>query len=257
MSKDPDVVIYGLHTVQMVLQRNPAAVHALYIDATRIDQRMHALIEVAQLTKLAIHKVSKNDLEQQVGEVAHQGVVAHVAPRAIGDENELFDLLDALDAVPFLLVLDGVQDPHNLGACLRTADAAGIHAVIAPKDRACGLTATVRKVACGAAEVMPFIQVTNLARTLRGLKERGIWCVGLDANTDSSLYQLDLRGPLALVMGAEGTGLRQLTCQHMDHLGQLPMAGAVSSLNVSVSTGIALYEAVRQRKGIAQKPVAK
>jgi 23S rRNA (guanosine2251-2'-O)-methyltransferase len=132
-----------------------------------------------------------------------------------------------------------------------------VQAVIAPKDRACGLTATVRKVACGAAEVLPFIQVTNLARTLRGLKERGIWCVGLDANTDHSLYQLDLTGPLAVVMGAEGAGLRQLTAQHMDHLAQLPMAGSVSSLNVSVSTGIALYEAVRQRKGIAQKPVAK
>ena len=257
MSKDSHVVIYGLHTVHMVLQRNPVLVQALFIDATRIDQRMQALIEVAQLTKLAIHKVSKNELEQQVGEVAHQGVVAHVAARAIGDENELFALLDTLNAVPFLLVLDGVQDPHNLGACLRTADAAGVHAVIAPKDRACGLTATVRKVACGAAEVVPFIQVTNLARTLRDLKQRGIWCVGLDANTDQSLYNLDLRGPLAVVMGAEGAGLRQLTSQHMDYLAQLPMAGAVSSLNVSVSTGITLYEAVRQRKGIAQKASSK
>lgn len=247
MNTAPTSLIYGLHTVQMVLQHHPERIRTLLIDAARLDARMQVLLQAAQQAGIAIHKVTKEELDKQAGEVTHQGVLAHVAPRQAEGENALEDLLDGLAAPPFLLVLDGVTDPHNLGACLRTADAAGVHAVIVPKDRACGLTATVRKVASGAAEVVPFIQVTNLARTLRGLKERGIWCVGLDANTPQTLYQLDLKGPLAIVMGAEGAGLRQLTRDLMDFLALLPMAGAVSSLNVSVSTGIALYEAVRQR----------
>lgn len=240
-------VIYGLHTVQMVLTRHPERVRGVFIDATRMDARMHALQAAAQAAGIQVNKISKEELNKQAGEVAHQGVVAQVVPREIEGENALEDVLDRLQVPPFLLALDGVTDPHNLGACLRTADAAGVHAVIVPKDRACGLTATVRKVACGAAEVIPFIQVTNLARTLRALKERNIWCVGLDAGATQSLYELDLKGPLAIVMGAEGSGLRQLTRELMDYLGQLPMEGAVDSLNVSVSTGVALYEALRQR----------
>jgi len=248
MKSAPFAVIYGLHTVQMVLTHHPQRVRSVLIDAGRMDARMQSLLEAAQAAGIQVQKIDKDELHQQAGDVAHQGVLAQVIPREVEGENALEDLLDGLQVPPFLLVLDGVTDPHNLGACLRTADAAGAHAVIVPKDRACGLTATVRKVACGAAEIVPFFQVTNLARTLRALKERNIWCVGLDAGASQSLYELDLKGPLAMVMGAEGSGLRQLTRELMDFLGQLPMTGAVSSLNVSVSTGIALYEAVRQRQ---------
>ncbi len=247
MKSEQLAVIYGIHTVQMVLTHNPERIRNIVIDAARLDVRMQTLLAAAQAAGIQVQKVSKEELHKQAGDVTHQGVVAQVVPREIEGENALEDLLDRLQVPPFLLALDGVTDPHNLGACLRTADAAGVHGVIVPKDRACGLTATVRKVACGAAEIIPFIQVTNLARTLRALKERNIWCVGLDAGANQSLYQLDLQGPLVIVMGAEGSGLRQLTRELMDYLGQLPMEGAVSSLNVSVSTGIALYEALRQR----------
>lgn len=248
MKSEQLAVIYGLHTVQMVLTHHPQRVRSVIIDAGRMDARMQSLLQTAQLAGIQVQKIAKDEFLKQVGDVAHQGVLAQVIPREVGGENALEDLLDALQVPPFLLALDGVTDPHNLGACLRTADAAGVHAVIVPKDRACGLTSTVRKVACGAAEIVPFFQVTNLARTLRALKERNIWCIGLDAGAGQSLYELDLKGPLALVMGAEGSGLRQLTRELMDFLGQLPMTGAVSSLNVSVSTGVALYEALRQRQ---------
>jgi 23S rRNA (guanosine2251-2'-O)-methyltransferase len=164
------------------------------------------------------------------------------------DEEGLKQLLDNLDEAPLLLVLDGVTDPHNLGACLRTADGAGVHAVIVPRDKACGLTPVVRKVASGAAETVPLVQVTNLARTLKALKQRNIWLMGTDLDTEQELYQADMTGPLALVMGAEGKGMRRLTRENCDFLVKLPMQGAVQSLNVSVSTGICLYEAVRQRK---------
>lgn len=247
MKNDSLSTIYGLHTVQMVLERQPDRVRTLLVDDSRHDARLQTLLATAQRAGIAINKISKEELQKQAGDVAHQGVLAHVAPREASGENDLEDLLDALTVPPFLLVLDGVTDPHNLGACLRTADAAGVHAVVVPKDRACGLTAVVRKVASGAAEVLPFIQVTNLARTVRALKERGIWCVGLEGEASQSIYQTDLKGPLALVMGAEGVGLRQLTRELMDFHARLPMAGAVSSLNVSVATGIVLYEAVRQR----------
>ena len=163
------------------------------------------------------------------------------------NENDLYDLLDQLEDTPFLLVLDGVTDPHNLGACLRTADAAGIQAVIAPKDNAAGLTPTARKVASGAAETVPFIPVTNLARTLDNLKERGIWLTGTSDKASQNLYQADLKGPMALVMGAEGAGIRRLTEERCDFLVSIPMQGQVSSLNVSVATGVCLYEALRQR----------
>jgi 23S rRNA (guanosine2251-2'-O)-methyltransferase len=177
----------------------------------------------------------------------HQGVVAEVLPRASDPETQLEEALESAAGAPLLLVLDGVQDPHNLGACLRSADAAGVAAVIVPRDRAAGMTPVVRKVAAGAAETVPLVAVVNLARTLRQLKERGIWLVGTDDTADKGLYEADLKGPLALVMGSEGEGLRRLTRECCDLLVSIPMAGAVESLNVSVATGVALFEAVRQR----------
>lgn len=180
----------------------------------------------------------------------HTDFTADVTVR---NEDDLFDILDSLKEPPFLLILDGVQDPHNLGACLRSADAAGVHAVIAPKDRAVSLTDTVRKIACGAAEHVPFVTVTNLARTLKELKEAGLWLVGTADGAEQSLYDIDLTGPLALVMGAEGKGLRRLTREHCDFLVHIPMAGSVECLNVSVATGVCLFEAVRQRRRTSQK----
>jgi len=185
-------------------------------------------------------------LSRMAGSAGHQGVVARV--HAVQLAKSLDDLLDELTVPPLLLVLDGVTDPHNLGACLRVADGAGAHAVIAPKDHAVGVNATVAKVASGAAETIPYFMVTNLARTLGELKERSIWCVGLSDDAEKTLYQSDLKGPTALVMGAEGPGMRQLTRQTCDQLVSIPMLGAVESLNVSVASGICLYEAVRQRQ---------
>lgn len=176
----------------------------------------------------------------------------HSAPKGRGrvlDDNGLFDLLDKLKMPPFLLVLDGVQDPHNLGACMRTAEAAGVHAIIAPRDRAVSLTDTVSRIACGAAEKLPFAQITNLARVLDQLKERGIWTVGAASEATQSLFATDLSGPLAIVIGFEGSGLRRLTCEKCDMLVQIPMLGTMESLNVSVATGVCLFEAVRQRLG--------
>jgi len=181
-------------------------------------------------------------------EVRHQGVIGRLQPSRERNERDLELLLDGLEHPPFLLVLDGVQDPHNLGACLRTADAAGVDAVIAPRDRAAGLTATACKVACGAAQTVPFIRVTNLARTLGRLQKAGIWLVGAAGEEDRELYQADLTGPLAIVVGGEGRGLRRLTRERCDLLVSIPMAGIVESLNVSVATGICLYEALRQRR---------
>ena len=184
-------------------------------------------------------------LARLAGSAGHQGVVARVEPLAA--THSLDDLLDAVEGPPLLLVLDGITDPHNLGACLRVADGAGAHAVIAPKDHAVGINATVAKVASGAAETVPYFMVTNLARTLGELKERSIWCTGLSDDAPATLYQADLKGPLALVLGAEGTGMRQLTRKTCDALVSIPMRGGVESLNVSVASGICLYEAVRQR----------
>ena len=188
-----------------------------------------------------------NDLDRMAGGGVHQGVVAEVTDVAVPGEGELDDIVRAAGPAVLLLVLDGIQDPHNLGACLRTADAAGVHAVIAPRDRAAGLTAVARKVAAGAAESVPFIQVTNLARTLAHLKQLGVWIVGTAGQAELDLYQADLKGPLALVMGSEGAGLRRLTREACDFTVRLPMRGVVESLNVSVATGVVLYEVVRQR----------
>lgn len=243
-------LLYGLHAVQAAL-RADRPVAELWVKAGRHDRRMQAVVHLARQRDIAIHDADRAGLEALVGDVRHQGLVARLDLAATGAQlaDNFRALLAGLEEPPFLLVLDGVQDPHNLGACLRTANAAGVHAVIAPRDRAVGLTPAVRKVASGAAETTPFIRVTNLARTLRELKEAGIWLVGTAGEAGSSLYEADLKGPLALVLGAEGSGLRRLTAEQCDYLVCLPMAGTVESLNVSVAAGICLYEAVRQRSG--------
>jgi 23S rRNA (guanosine2251-2'-O)-methyltransferase len=241
-------LIFGLHAVQAALEQSPDTVLELWLDSKRHDRRMARIVELAQQAGTPVHPVDRDILDRRVPNGKHQGVVAQIAAPAAKTEADLTALLDRLDEPPFLLVLDGVTDPHNLGACLRSADAAGVHAVIVPKDRAASLTSTAIKVASGAAQTVPFIQVTNLSRTLRELKEAGIWLVGLDGYAEQSLYELDLKGPLAIVMGAEGQGLRRLTKEHCDFLALIPMVGSVESLNVSVATGICLFEALRQRQ---------
>jgi 23S rRNA (guanosine2251-2'-O)-methyltransferase len=238
-------VLFGFHAVGVRLRTAPKSIVELYVDATRKDARMRQFLQKAQEAGLRTIESDGLRLARLAGSAGHQGVVARVEPLA--QTSSLDDLLDALQAPPLLLVLDGVTDPHNLGACLRVADGAGAHAVIAPKDHAVGVNATVAKVASGAAETVPYFMVTNLARTLGELKERNIWCLGLSDEATQTLYQSDLKGPTALVMGAEGTGLRQLTRKTCDALVSIPMLGAVESLNVSVASGICLYEAVRQR----------
>jgi 23S rRNA (guanosine2251-2'-O)-methyltransferase len=240
--------VFGLHAVEALLSRNPQQIERILLDAQRRDPRMQHLRELARTANVVVESVDREELETLAGSgQRHQGVVAQCQATAGYDENDLTLLLDRLPEAPFLLILDGVQDPHNLGACLRSADAAGVHAVIAPKDRASGLTATARKVASGAAETVPYVQVTNLARSLRMLKERGIWLVGAAGEADIDLYQQDLSGPLALVLGAEGQGLRRLTREECDYLVKIPLHGTVASLNVSVACGICLFEARRQR----------
>lgn len=240
--------IYGLHAVQAALERNAGRLTEVWVEKDRKDARMQAVLDASSSHRIAVRKVSRKELDALASDARHQGVAARMQDREAGREEGLEPLLDGLTEPPFLLILDGVQDPHNLGACLRTAAAAGVHALIAPRDRAVGLTPVARKVASGAAETVPFIQVTNLARTLRMLKERGIWTVGADAGGDGDLFSVDLRGPLALVMGAEGQGLRRLTKEHCDTLARIPMTERVESLNVSVATGVFLFEAVRQRR---------
>jgi len=238
-------VLFGFHAVGVRLRTAPKTIVELYVDATRRDARMRQFVQKAQEAGLRPVEADGLRLSRLAGSAGHQGVVARVEP--LPTTTSLDDLLDGLQGPPLLLVLDGVTDPHNLGACLRVADGAGAHAVIAPKDHAVGLNATVAKVASGAAETVPYFMVTNLARTLGELKERNIWCLGLSDEADQTLYQSDLKGPTALVMGAEGTGLRQLTRKTCDALVSIPMRGAVESLNVSVASGICLYEALRQR----------
>lgn len=248
MAKSSAYYIYGLNTVQAVLDHSPERVLVLMVDNARKDDRIETIKQLAKQLGLSIQGMDSRSFERQVGDVNHQGVMAQVKQAAPLHEQALHSQLEALSSPALLLCLDGVQDPHNLGACLRTADAAGVHAVIAPKDRACSLTATVSKVASGAAEVVPFYAVTNLARCLREIKQQGVWCIGLAAEAQGSYYDQKLTGPLAIVMGAEGKGLRRLTRETCDELTHLPMLGSVSSLNVSVSAGVALFEVVRQRQ---------
>ncbi len=245
-------IAYGLHAVAALLQRSPQQVARLLVQSGRHDGRMQKLLGQARRDGIVIDELPRAELDRRCSG-NHQGVIAELAgagtdePAASWREEDLPGLVEAA-AEPLLLVLDGVTDPHNLGACLRSADAAGVTAVIAPKDKAAGLTPVVRKVACGAAEHVPFIQVTNLARTLQQLQEAGVWIVGTAGEATETLYEQKLTGPLALVLGAEGAGMRRLTKERCDFLVSLPMAGSVSSLNVSVAAGICLFEAVRQRR---------
>ncbi len=238
--------IFGLHSVSAFMERHPEDVLELFVLKDREDQRMTPLIQQARKSGISVQFCQRKTLDEKVDGAQHQGVVAKARLSDAGDEHDLKRILDT-QTQPFLLILDGITDPHNLGAILRSADAAGVHAVIAPKDRAAKLTAVVRKVACGAAEAVPFIAVTNLARTIRELKDAGVWVLGAAGETETTIYQASLKGPLAIAMGAEGDGLRRLTKELCDGLVKIPMFGAVSSLNVSVATGICLYEAVRQR----------
>lgn len=239
--------IFGLHAVRTLLQQRPERAALLILQKGRDDARINELLKLAQAKGIKTELRDSKELDRLAGDERHQGACLQIRSVGVLGEGALDDLLDSLSTPPFLLILDGVQDPHNLGACLRTADAAGVTAVIVPKDRAAGLSATVRKVASGAAETVPLIQVTNLARTLRWLKEREIWIVGTDDQAPHSLYASKLTGPLAVVLGAEGTGLRRLTRENCDALVSIPMRGVVESLNVSVATGVLLYEALRQR----------
>ena len=238
--------VYGLHAVNAVLERAPERVLELWIAQPRFVARLNELKDRAQHAGVRVQSVGGEALAKLVGEVAHQGAVAAVRPLKAWDEH---DLLEALKTVadPLLLILDGVTDPHNLGACLRTADAAGVQAVLIPRDRAATVDGVVRKVAAGAAEFVPVASVTNLARTIDRLKERGIWVVGTDGEAEQTLYAADLKRPLALVLGGEGDGMRRLTRERCDFLVRIPMAGRVESLNVSVAAGVALFEALRQR----------
>jgi 23S rRNA (guanosine2251-2'-O)-methyltransferase len=240
-------ILFGFHAVTVRLKTAPESVIEVHVDALRRDARMRQFVERARGVGAKLVESDDARLARLAGSARHQGVVARVTPLA--PRHSLDEVLDAVQGPPLVLVLDGVTDPHNLGACLRVADGAGAHAVIAPRDHAVGLNATVAKVASGAAETMPYLMVTNLARTLAELKEREIRVVGASEDAPHTLYQAELRGPLAIVLGAEGTGMRQLTRKSCDELVAIPMRGAVESLNVSVAAGICLYEALRQRKG--------
>ncbi|CAD5106556.1 23S rRNA (guanosine(2251)-2'-O)-methyltransferase RlmB [Zestomonas carbonaria] len=243
--------IYGVHAVEALLRHHPKRVKRIWLAEGRRDPRVQTLLDLAGRARVEVGQVDRRELDEWI-EGVHQGVVAEVSPSQVWGEAMLEELLDRTESVPLLLVLDGVTDPHNLGACLRTADAAGALAVIVPKDKSATLNATVRKVACGAAEVIPLVAVTNLARSLEKLQQRGLWVVGTAGEAEQELYQQDLTGPLVLVMGAEGKGMRRLTREHCDYLVKLPMAGSVSSLNVSVATGVCLFEAVRQRQVVGK-----
>ena len=249
-------ILFGFHAVGVRLRTAPQSVVEVHVDASRRDARMRQFVERATEAGVRLLESDGLRLSKLCGSHGHQGVAARV--REIAQINSLDEVLENLEAAqsalpaaerdaPLILVLDGVTDPHNLGACLRVADGAGAHAVIAPKDHAAGINATVAKVASGAAETVPYFMVTNLARTLNELKERSIWVIGTGDTAARTLYQADLRGPVALVLGAEGAGMRQLTSKTCDELVSIPMRGAVESLNVSVASGICLYEAVRQR----------
>ena len=238
--------VFGIHAVTTLLNRDPERVKRLFIVQGRVDHKVEKILTLAHQSGVHVETISKHRLDERVDGV-HQGVLAEAKPLPILGDKELFKLMDEVTQAPLLLVLDGVTDPHNLGACLRTADAAGVAAVIAPRDKSAPLNATAIKVACGAADAVPYFQVTNLSRTLNQLQERGVWVVGTAGEAQGSIYQTDLTGPLALVMGAEGKGMRRLTREHCDLLIKIPMAGEVSSLNVSVATGVTLFEIVRQR----------
>lgn len=240
-------VIFGIHAVLSALKKAPESVLNLYIQQGRVDARLQEVLDVAAELEIKVQQMNKHKLDLLAENGVHQGVAAECRAAKQYSEDDLPVILEQCDGPPFILILDGIQDPHNLGACLRTADAAGVHCVISPQDRAVGLTPSVRKVASGAADYMPFIPVVNLVRTIEYLKENGIWIYGAAGEATKTVYETELTGPLALVLGAEEKGLRRLTRETCDALVSIPMFGSVSSLNVSVATAICLYEAVRQR----------
>jgi len=241
----PTRAVFGFHAVLARLRADAASVVELYLDENRKDARAKDLVLAAERAGVALMRVPTKRLDGFYGGGRHQGVVAIVFDKP--SRESLEDLLDSLKEPPLLLVLDGVTDPHNLGACLRVADAAGAHAVIAPKDRAAGIGAVVSKVASGAAESMPYYMVTNLARTLDDLKERSIWIIGAEEQAGKTLYEVDLPESVAWVLGAEGEGMRRLTRERCDLLARIPMRGSVASLNVSVASGVCLFESRRRR----------
>lgn len=220
----------------------------IWLAADRQDQRVEALLSAAREQGIVVHKAERETLDKIAPEVQHQGCAARCKPLESLDEKGLLELVENLDEPAFLLILDGVQDPHNLGACLRTAEAAGVHAVVAPRDRASGLTATAVKISSGAAERVPFAQVTNLARLIKDLQQLGVWLVGTSGDAEQSLFEADLKGPVAVVLGAEGKGIRRLTRESCDQIVYIPMQGEAESLNVSVAAGVCLFEAYRQRR---------
>ncbi len=249
MAKQEELA-FGIHAVQALIESAPERFIELWLLKGREDDRLMPIINLAKKYGIPAQMANRKVLDDKSEGEQHQGVVARVKPGKTFTEADLDDILAAAERkqqAPFLLILDGVTDPHNLGACLRNADAAGVQAIIVPKDNAARVTATVRKVAVGAAESVPLVQVTNLSRTMKTLQQMGVWIIGTAGETDNCLYDEKLSGPMALVMGAEGKGMRRLTRENCDQLVKLPMAGTVSSLNVSVATGICLFEIVRQR----------
>jgi 23S rRNA (guanosine2251-2'-O)-methyltransferase len=243
-------LIFGLHAIQAALELPVTRVTEIWLADERHDSRVTAIEEAAKRHGLHPQKVERERLDDMVPDARHQGGIAKCSPLKELTETDLLKLVDDLideGKSPLLLILDGVQDPHNLGACLRTAEAAGAHAVIAPKDRASGLTGTAMKVSSGAAERLPFVQVTNLARILRELQQAGVWLVGTSGDSETTLFEADLKGPLAIILGAEGRGIRRLTREHCDQVVYIPMQGGAESLNVSVAAGVCLFETARQR----------
>jgi 23S rRNA (guanosine2251-2'-O)-methyltransferase len=240
--------IFGLHSVFALLQKQPERVIRLCVQQDRDDQKLNPILELAKKFDVPMQHVTRQELNRMTQDANHQGIVAFCNKARIYAESDLAFLLEKIAGPPFVLILDGIQDPHNLGATFRSADASGVHAIIAPRDKSVGLTPVVCKVASGAAETIPFVQVTNLARAMEALKALGIWIYGADAKSQQTLYQTDLSGPLAIALGAEGSGLRRLTQEHCDVLLKIPMQGSVASLNVSVAAGVFLFEVVRQRQ---------
>ncbi|WP_440054235.1 23S rRNA (guanosine(2251)-2'-O)-methyltransferase RlmB [Pseudoalteromonas sp. T1lg65] len=242
-------LIFGFHSVEAILQNAPERFLEIYALKGRDDKRLTEVVNEARKFGISVQFMQRKALDNKANGEQHQGIIANVKAARAYSEKDLDEII-ARETTPFFLVLDGVTDPHNLGACLRSADAAGVHGVIVPKDKSAKLNGTARKVACGAAETVPLIQVTNLARTLREIKEAGVWVVGTAGETDTTLFEANLTGPMAVVMGAEGDGMRRLTREHCDALVKIPMVGTVSSLNVSVATGICLFEVLRQRSTV-------
>ncbi|MDH3310858.1 MAG: 23S rRNA (guanosine(2251)-2'-O)-methyltransferase RlmB [Gammaproteobacteria bacterium] len=242
-----DQYVCGVHAVLAALKTNAEHVEEIWVSDTRGDRRIASVLDAARAARVKVHKSPRAALDRLADGVRHQGVVARLRATPVQKERDLESFLARLPPMPLLLVLDGVQDPHNLGACLRSADAAGVHAVIVPREHSAPLSAVARRAASGAAETVPVFQVVNLARTLRELKQAGLWLAGASQEADTDVFYADLRRPLVLVLGGEGKGLRRLTQEECDMLVRIPMAGTVESLNVSVAAGVCLFEAVRQR----------